>query len=93
VRVDRFIKLYILGFKKYVRTKARKKLGEFIDREYPEVVEYARRLMCPFCGRRYANKRSLMRHLYGGRCGSSFSNLVNEIIDRYVKEVKGYEAG
>ena len=86
--IDRFIRLYIIGYKRYIRSKGYKKLREFIDREYSEVMGITRKLTCPFCGRRFSSKRGIMRHLHGGRCAEAFSYLVLEVVDRY-REVKG----
>jgi len=88
VNYDRFIRGYILGYRRYVRAKTYRRLIELIEREYTDVLSYARRHTCPFCGRRFASKRGLMRHTYGGKCALSFNNLINEIVDRY-REIRG----
>jgi len=86
---QKFVKGYILGYKKYVKSKVHRKLARFIDKEYSDVLEYTRKLTCPFCGRRMRGKSGLVRHLRGGRCGKHFSYLVLEVVDRYLREVKG----
>jgi len=83
IAVQRFTKGYILGYKKYARSKIYRRLARFIDSEYHDVVGHARKLVCPFCYRRFSARIGLVKHLHGGRCGKEFASLIIEVVESY----------
>ena len=50
-------------------------------------IETMRRVICPFCNKKFDNVNSLIRHLRRGRCRSAFEHFVKQTYETFKQYV------